>query len=50
MWTEPLTSIAYMSMMMHYIDVTFKHYAHTLQVDQFPEMSHTAVAILKTFK
>jgi len=49
-WTEPLTSIAYMSMRMHYIDAAFKHYARTLQVDQFPEVSHTAVAILKTFK
>ncbi|KAH8935934.1 hypothetical protein BDL97_17G057100 [Sphagnum fallax] len=42
--------IAYMSMTMHYIDAAFKHYARTLQVDQFPEVSHTAVAILKTFK
>ncbi|OAE21195.1 hypothetical protein AXG93_4012s1260 [Marchantia polymorpha subsp. ruderalis] len=49
-WTEPLTSIAYMSVTMHYIDVDFKHNARTLQVDQFPEVSHTAVAILKTFK
>ncbi len=49
-WTEPLTSIAYMSVTMHYIDAAFKHYARTLQVDQFPEVSHTAVAILKTFK
>ncbi|BBN04075.1 hypothetical protein Mp_3g01670 [Marchantia polymorpha subsp. ruderalis] len=49
-WTEPLTSIAYMSVTMHYIDVNFKHNARTLQVDQFPEVSHTVVAILKTFK
>ncbi len=49
-WTEPLTSIAYMSVTMHYIDAAFKHNACTLQVDQFPEVSHTAVAILKTFK
>ncbi len=49
-WTEPLTSIAYMSVTMHYIDAAFKHYTRTLQVDQFPEVSHTAVAILKTFK
>ncbi len=49
-WTEPLTSITYMLVTMHYIDAAFKHYARTLQVDQFPEVSHTAVAILKTFK
>jgi hypothetical protein len=49
-WTEPLTSITYMSVTMHYIDAAFKHYACTLQVDQFPEVSHTVVAILKTFK
>jgi hypothetical protein len=49
-WTEPLTSIAYMSVTMHYIDTAFKHYARTLQVDQFPEVSHIVVAILKTFK
>ncbi|BBN11499.1 hypothetical protein MPTK1_5g12440 [Marchantia polymorpha subsp. ruderalis] len=49
-WTEPLTSIAYMSVTMHYIDAAFKHYARILQVDQFPGVSHTAVAILKTFK
>ncbi|OAE21812.1 hypothetical protein AXG93_2550s1510 [Marchantia polymorpha subsp. ruderalis] len=49
-WTEPLTSIAYMSMTMHYIDAAFKHYARTLQVDQFLEVSHIAVTILKTFK
>ncbi len=29
-WTEPLTSITYMSVTMHYIDATFKHYARTL--------------------
>jgi hypothetical protein len=49
-WTEPLTSIAYMSVTMQYIDAAFKHNARTLEVDQFPEVSHTAVAILKTFK
>ncbi len=49
-WTEPLTSIAYMSVTMHYIDAAFMHYTRTLQVDQFPKVSHTAVAILKTFK
>ncbi|KAH8968963.1 hypothetical protein BDL97_02G010700 [Sphagnum fallax] len=42
--------IAYMSVTMHYIDAAFKHYARTLQVDQFPEVSHIAVVILKTFK
>ena len=45
-WTEPLTSIAYLSVTMHYIDADFKHNARTLQVDQFPDVLHTAKAIL----
>ncbi|KAI2513758.1 hAT family C-terminal dimerization region [Fragilaria crotonensis] len=49
-WTEPLTSIAYLSVTMHYIDANFKHNARTLQVDQFPDVSHTAKAVLAEFK
>ena len=49
-WTEPLTSIAYLSVTMHYIDADFKLNARTLQLDQFPDVSHTAKAVLEEFK
>lgn len=49
-WTEPLTSVAYLSVTMHYIDVDFNHHSRTLQLDKFPDVSHTAEAILDVFK
>jgi hypothetical protein len=35
---------------MHYIDADFKHNARTLQVDQFPDVLHTAKAVLEECK